>query len=467
MSIRWRILGAFLLVILLTVLISTGFDYWTGAKELTDFSTKIRTEDLADILSKQYTQDKSWENLDEILTRYGILIDPAKIQSADEKGVDFFEKIPWRVVVKDYEGTILADTYAGLDQTAIDLQMEGDPAIIRDIDTSQGVGTVTVAINRDYVTAESRKFLASILYPRLIQGFITAMIAMLLGVWLSRRITAPVIALTKATQTIAQSGETQFLPVNSSDELGQMSASFNQMMTSLETQRDLRNRLIDDVAHELNTPLSVIRLEAKGLKDEIKPPNDAADQIIGEVDLLSNLVYDLNWLAETDLGALQLEMEEHDMGHLLKAEVERWQLQAQGSNIELELRSLPDDLPVIYMDIKRINQVLGNLIENALQHTLAGGRVTVECQSIDDWLGTVRTEFVEVSVCDTGAGIPAEDLPHVFERFYRADLSRQNRTGGRGLGLAIVNQIMEVHQGEVWVESELGSGSCFYIRLPI
>jgi two-component system sensor histidine kinase BaeS len=246
-----------------------------------------------------------------------------------------------------------------------------------------------------------------------------------------------------------------------------MSASFNQMMTSLETQRDLRNRLIDDVAHELNTPLSVIRLEAKGLKDEIKPPNDAADQIIGEVDLLSNLVYDLNWLAETDLGALRLEMEEHDMGHLLKAEVERWQLQAQGSNIELELRSLPDDLPVIYMDIKRINQVLGNLIENALQHTLAGGRVTVECQSIDDWLGTVRTEFVEVSVCDTGAGIPAEDLPHVFERFYRADLSRQNRTGGRGLGLAIVNQIMEVHQGEVWVESELGSGSCFYIRLPI
>ncbi len=141
------------------------------------------------------------------------------------------------------------------------------------IDTGEEVGTVTIAINQDYVTAESRRYLASILYPRLIQGLITAIVAMLFGFWLSRRITAPVIALTEATQAIAQSGETQLLPVNSSDELGQMSASFNQMMTSLETQRELRKRLIDDVAHELNTPLSVIRLEAKGVQDGIKPPD--------------------------------------------------------------------------------------------------------------------------------------------------------------------------------------------------
>jgi len=465
MSIRWRILGAFLLVILLTVLISTGFDYWTGAKELSDFSTKIRTEDLADTLSRQYTSDKGWENLDGILTRYGAKIDPEKFRDAE--GVDLTERIPWRVVVKDNEGTVLADTFAGLDQTGIDLQMEGEPAVIKDFETGQKVGTVTVAINRDFVTAESRRYLASILYPRLIQGLITAAIAMLLGLWLSRRITAPVIALTDATRTIAQSGETQLLPVTTADELGQMSASFNQMMTSLETQRELRKRLIDDVAHELNTPLSVIRLEAKGLQDGIKPPTEAADQIIGEVDLLSNLVYDLSWLAETDSGALRLKTEAHDFGQLLTAEVERWQLQAQVAEIELELRPLPDDLPPIYMDATRINQALGNLIENALQHTPAGGQVTVACQTIDGWLETVRTEFVEVSICDTGAGIPAEDLPHIFERFYRADPSRQKGTGGRGLGLAIVKQIVEAHQGQVWAESELGAGSCFNFHLPV
>ena len=110
---------------------------------------------------------------------------------------------------------------------------------------------------------------------------------------------------------------------------------------------------------------------------------------------------------------------------------------------------------------------VGNLIENALQHTSAGGRVTVQCRIDGDRVVTARTEFVEVSVCDTGSGIAAEDLPCVFERFYRADPSRQRGKGGCGLGLSIVKQIMEAHQGQVWAESEPGKGSCFYFRLPV
>jgi signal transduction histidine kinase len=457
-SIRWRILGAFLLVILLTVVISTGFDYWTGVKELTDFSTKIRTEDLASILSKQYTDDKGWENLDSILIKYGAKFTPEVFRDAEAKGVTPNQWIPWRVVVKNLNGDIIADTFEGLDQNAVEFQLQGNPAMIRNVETGQTIGTVTIVINRDYVTAESRRYLAGILYPRLIQGLITAIVAMLLAVWLSRRITAPVIALTEATKVVVDSGDTQLLPVNSSNEMGQMSASFNQMMRSLETQRELRKRLIDDVAHELSTPLSVIRLEAKGLQDGIKPSTEAADLIIGEVDLLGNLVYDLNWLAETDSGALRLEMSSHDMGQLLTAEVERWQLPTQAANIELVLYPLPVDLPFIQIDAARISQALGNLIENALQHSPQGGRITIQCQLDGD--------SVVTSVCDTGAGIPAEDLPHIFERFYRAYSSRQKGAGRRGLGLAIVKQIVEAHQGLVWVESELGTGSCFYFHLP-
>jgi signal transduction histidine kinase len=456
-SIRWRILGAFLLVILLTILISTGFDYWTASKELSDFSTKIRTEDLADVLSRQYTADGDWENLDSILTRYGAIIDPEKIRAANAENIYLIEWVPWQVVVKDVNGDIQADTFEGLDQTAIDFQLQGEPALIRDIDTGEEVGTVTIAINEDFVTAESRKFLISILYPKLIQGLITTIVAMLLAAWLSRRITAPVIALTDATQAIAKSGETRILPVNSSDELGQMSASFNQMMTSLETQRELRKRLIDDVAHELSTPLSVIRLEAKGMRDGFKPPEEAADQIMDEVDLLSNMVYDLSWLAETDSGALRFETDSHNFGQLLTNEVERWQLQAQVADIELVLQPIPADLPLIQMDAIRISQALGNLIENALQHTPQGGRITIQCELDGD--STV------VSVCDNGTGIPADDLPHIFERFYRTDSSRQTGSGGRGLGLTIVKQIVEAHQGEVWADSELGTGSCLYFRL--
>ena len=214
---------------------------------------------------------------------------------------------------------------------------------------------------------------------------------------MSRRITSPVINLTEATQAIVQSGETQLLPVISSDELGQMSASFNKMMTSLKTQRELRKRLIDDVAHELNTPLSVIRLEAKGMLDGIKPPEEAADQIMGEVDLLSNLVYDLNWLAETDSGFLRLEMDSYNLSQFLTTEIERWQIVAQASEIDLELQSIPSEIPLIQMDKTRISQALGNLIENALRHTPARGKVAIHCN--------YDQENVIVSVCDTGVGI--------------------------------------------------------------
>ena len=140
----------------------------------------------------------------------------------------------------------------------------------------------------------------------------------MLGAWLSKRITAPVTALTEATQAIAQ-GNTTRLPVTSSDELGRMSAAFNQMTSALETQRDLRSRLINDLSHELNTPLSVIQLEAKGLRDGLQTPESASDQIIREVDRLRGLVTDLNWLAETDYGELRLTLEASSIYELLTA----------------------------------------------------------------------------------------------------------------------------------------------------
>jgi len=199
-------------------------------------------------------------------------------------------------------------------------------------------------------------------------------VAVLLALLFARCITAPVTALTEVTKSIVESGAPQLLPVTSSDELGQMSSSFNQMMTPLQTQRDLRKRLIGDVSHELNTPLSVIRLEAKALRDELQSPTDAADHITSEVDTLSGLVHDLNWLPEADAGAFQLELGSHSVVQLLTAEVERWKLPAQLAGVRLDLLPLPPDLPAIQIDRARISQALGNLIQNGLQYTSAGGK---------------------------------------------------------------------------------------------
>ena len=265
-------------------------------------------------------------------------------------------------------------------------------------------------------------------------------------------------ALTEATQAIAQ-GDTTRLPVTSSDELGRMNAAFNQMTAALETQRELRRRLINDVSHELNTPLSVILLEARGLGDGLQSPADASAQIIQEVDRLRGLVTDLDWLAETDHGELRLSLEAGSVNNLLIAEVERWQPRAQARQVKLSLEA-PADLPNITLDRMRMSQALGNLISNALYSTDAGGSVAIGARLQDD-------DALAISIADDGIGIDDADLPHLFDRFYRTDQSRIRRTTGAGLGLAITKAIIEAHGGTIAVVSAgPGQGATVTIRLP-
>ena len=306
---------------------------------------------------------------------------------------------------------------------------------------------------------ESHGFLNTLLYITVIGGTLTVGVAILLAAWLSGRITAPVTALTEATQAIAQ-GDTTQLPVTSSDELGQMSAAFNQMTSALDTQRDLRRRLINDVSHELNTPLSVIQLEAKGLRDGLQTPESASDHIIQEVGRLRGLVTDLNWLAETDYGEMRLTLETSSIHELLTAEVDRWQPQSQSRQVELSLQ-VSADLPDMDLDRMRISQALGNVLSNAINYTEAGGNIVLRARLDND-------EALAISIIDDGIGIHAADLPHVFDRFYRTDQSRSRGIAGTGLGLAITRAIVEAHGGTVAATSEgLGQGVTVTCRLPL
>ncbi|MDE2765042.1 MAG: HAMP domain-containing sensor histidine kinase, partial [Chloroflexota bacterium] len=283
--------------------------------------------------------------------------------------------------------------------------------------------------------------------------------AVLLAAWLSKRIAAPVTALTEATQAIAQ-GDTAQLPVTSSDELGRMSAAFNRMTSALETQRELRRRLINDVSHELNTPLTVIQLEAQGQRDGLQTADSASDHIIQEVDRLRGLVTDLDWLAETDSGELRLALETASVYELLTTEAERWQPQAHARQVELRMEEL-GDLPDMELDPMRMSQALGNVVRNAINCTDAGGSVALRA-----WLE--GGEILAISVTDDGIGIDAADLPHVFERFYRTDQSRSRGIGGAGLGLAITRAIVEAHGGAVSVASDgRGQGVSVTFRLPL
>ena len=468
-SLRWRIMGSLVFVIVLTILISIGVGYYATQFRLGDFVERIGSDEAARLarnLSQEYTASGGWETADRVLSEAGYLYGEAVHnegaeggEGSEEESEGPFHKDPIGIVIVDAEGRVVMDNLSDLSPGSLAPELEGRRETVFDASGNQPIGHVYVDVNNEFLSTESSGFLDTLLYITLIGGAVTAVVAILLAAWLSRRITAPVKALTEATQAIAQ-GTTAQLPVTSSDELGSMSTAFNQMSSALETQRELRRRLINDVSHELNTPLSVIQLEAKGLGDGLQSPENASDHIIREVVRLRGLVTDLNALAETDLGEFKLTLDVRSIYDLLSSEVDRWQPQCQTRQVELSLE-LPADLPDMNIDWMRMSQALGNVIGNAINCTGPSGRVLIRA-------GLEGDDTLAISIVDDGIGIDAADLPQVFERFYRTDQSRSRDIGGTGLGLAITQAIIEAHGGTITAASEgLGKGATVTIRLPL
>ena len=465
MSLRWRIMGSIVLVVVLTVLTSVGVGYYATQARLGVFVDEVggeRATQLGRNLSREYTDAGGWETVDTPLAEAGYAYDAVQLGRSEAGESEHSEEANHdlvRVVVTGVDGLVVKDNLGQLAPGTAAPPLDGHRETVFDLTANRPVGQVYVDVNREFLSNESHGFLSALLLITLIGGALTVAVAIVLAVWLSKRITAPVTALTEASQAIAQ-GESAALPVTSSDELGRMSQAFNRMTAALETQRELRRRLINDVAHELNTPLSVIRLEAKGLGDGLQTPAQASENIIEEVNRLRGLVTDLNWLAETDHGEFSLAFEPCSVHDLLTAEVERWQPQCQAREVELSLVAY-GDLPSLNLDRMRMGQALGNVIGNAINCTDAGGSVALDARVED-------RDALVISVTDDGIGIDPADLPHVFDRFYRTDQSRSRGVVGTGLGLAITRAIVEAHGGTITVASDgLGQGATATLRLPL
>ena len=454
------------LVIVLTVLISIGVGYYATQSRLGVFVDEIGDDEasrLARNLSREYTAAGGWETVDRPLSEAGYIYDGVPQRERHEEGegesLELFHQDPIRVVIAGVDGRVVRDNLSELAPRTDTPDLDGHRETVFDLTTDQPVGHVYVDVDHELLSTESHGFLNTLLYIIVIGGILTVGVAILLAAWLSKRITAPVVALTKATQAIAQ-GDTARLPVTSPDELGRMSAAFNRMTSTLETQRDLRRRLINDVSHELNTPLTVIQLEATGLRDGLQTPESASDHIIEEVDRLRGLVNDLDWLAESDHGELRLNLQASSIHELVAAEVDRWQPQSQARQVELSLEAFVD-LPDMDIDWMRMSQALGNILTNAINCTEPGGHVWVRA-------GLESDEALAISITDDGFGIHTADLPHIFDRFYRTDQSRSRGIGGTRLGLAITRAIIEAHGGATTVTSDgLGQGVAVTIRLPL
>lgn len=272
-----------------------------------------------------------------------------------------------------------------------------------------------------------------------------------------RRLLRPILALTAAAQRMEAGDRTARVSADGSDEVTRLAHAFNAMAESIENSDRQRKALVSDIAHELRNPLTNVRNHLEAAEDGVLPLDAALIQsLLEEATLLERLVFDLQDLALADAGMLRIHPEESDAADLARQAVAAHRAEAEASGVVISIDA-PDPVPV-HADPVRLRQALGNLVSNAVTHTPVGGTVEV---GVQDSAGSVV-----LTVADTGSGIASEHLPHVFDRFYRADPSRSRATGGSGLGLAITKHLVEAHDGSIDAASTPGHGSVFTIHIP-
>ena len=285
-------------------------------------------------------------------------------------------------------------------------------------------------------------------------------IAVILGVLLSRGLSAPIVALSKAAREIGSGDLQQRVPVNNhSQELDDLARSFNRMAADLENAETLRKNMLADISHELRTPLTALSGQLRGVLDHVYELDEAEiANLYGQTEHLIRLVEDLHLLAQAEARQLPLHKTAVSLTELWQEITLNFTPLAAEKDVHFTT-SLPANLPAITADPIRLRQIFTNLLANALRHTPSGGRITVQVSH--------QAGIVTLTIADDGDGIAPEHLPHLFDRFYRTDRSRNRETGGTGLGLAIVKALVEEHGGKITaVSSGIGQGSMFTLSFP-
>ena len=290
---------------------------------------------------------------------------------------------------------------------------------------------------------------------------LVGIIAVILGVLLSRSLSAPFVALSKAAREIGSGDLQQRVPVNNhSQELDDLARSFNRMADDLENAEKLRKNMLADISHELRTPLAVLSGQLQAALDKVYAlDEEKLANLYGQTQHLIRLVDDLHLLTQAEAHQLPLAIATVNLEDLWHELSDNFSLDAQEKGIQFRVEEM-DQLPRIQADPGRLRQVFSNLLANAIKHTPPGGEIIVS--------SVIEEEQIALEIRDTGEGITPEQITHLFDRFYRVDTSRTRDTGGSGLGLAIVKALVEIHGGKVLAESAgHNKGSTFTVILPI
>ncbi|MBN1658570.1 MAG: HAMP domain-containing protein, partial [Anaerolineae bacterium] len=434
--------GTALVAVLVWQTTSAAFDRYVLDQMRDDFVTQA---------SAYYEARGTWSGVTEYFHRaQPPVLQPPPSQPAPQPPASQLAD-PFVLAAADGRVVVPARPYRVGDLAPADELARGEPIQV----DGQTVGTVLTVVLPPQRSSRDKAYLAYTNQALLAAALVATAVALVLGILLARTLTRPVRELTAATRSLSRGNLAQQVPVRSRDELGELTASFNQMSADLARANDLRRQMTADIAHDLRTPLSVITGYTEALRDGVLLPTPQILQTMHQEAVhLRRLVEDLRTLSLADAGELTLTRCPVSPRELLDRAALAFGPRAQELGIDWRV-TVDGDVPPVHVDPERLAQVLGNLVSNALRHTPSGGHITLAAG--------VQGDGVWLTVQDTGVGIAPENLPCVFDRFYRSDEARQVHEGESGLGLAIAKAIVELHGGAIAVESTLGVGTRFTI----
>lgn len=474
----YKLIGAFLVIIAIGGLVTSVLTSRATLRAFNLYTTRsgqIWARRLAPDLAEYYALNNSWLGIDLFLHESSMTQQHQtmmgqgngkgnpQVQSSDNS---MMGSLGQRLILADAQKLVVYDSldeFTGNQLSQPEL-IKGIPVVVDKI----MVGTLLVTPGSQAATTTlANEFQDSVRRAIISSTIIAGITALALGALLFFQITAPMRKLRKAAAAIAEGDLTQRVEIHGEDEFAQLGETFNQMAANLSRAELQRQHLMADVAHELRTPLTAIQGTVEGMQDGVLPCDaDQLNALLAETTLLNRLIEDLRLLSLAENNQLKLVRQPVEINSLIVKILERIQTQAHANKIEFT-QHLQNGLTTLQVDPDRITQILNNLINNALRYTPRNG--TIELSTTQH----SSTTPIIISVTDSGTGISAEDLPHVFDRFYRADKSRSRASGGSGLGLAIVKELVEAHGGTIKVESPAfeiesheGFGTRFILEFP-
>ncbi|MCL5985395.1 MAG: ATP-binding protein [Actinobacteria bacterium] len=472
-SIYIKILASFILMVFLIIALTTVVLGISVNRQFNTYLQKgfaLRTFGLASSIASSYLSTGSWEDAQKIIENY-----------AQTFGGNY--------AITDANEVIVASTIAGLlggDESQLsasgfnstEILDNGQKIAILYVNAGiMGMHTGNTMMNlgqnrmgqmMNQLIAPSQleikladleqNFLKAIRRVLIVIGLLSALLATGISLYISNLIINPIKKMTKVVKKMASGDLTQRVKYSSVDELGVLASSFNEMADDLQRSENSRRELIADIAHEFRTPLTSIKGYIESIKDGIKKPDpQTLGRVLDETDRLTSLISDLQQLSLAESGNINLEKETVDLNNLLKTSLAKFEIEIMKKKISARL-DLQKNIPPINLDKKRISQVFENLISNAIKYNKKNG--------IIDIISNFDKSGAKIVFSDSGIGIPSNEIPFIFDRFYRSEKSRSRKTGGTGLGLSIAKNYIELHGGSIKVESVEGKGTTFTVFLP-